>query len=542
MSQSSPKNSRRLFLQSSAAAITAADAARAASESPDSLAQNPGSLSAEQRRRRAFNLRRAAAQAQMNQRLPLHLANGDEQRYATRIASFSKALPHNELGEVIPAAYDALTAACTSGNLQALEAVPLAGPVKLANPLAALAYSGEGGDSHQFDLPPAPTFSSAEAAGELVEVYWRALTRDVAFSEYDSSPLIAEAAQDLSNLSDFKGAKSSGKVAPSTLFRGTLPGDQTGPFISQFLLADIPYGSSILSQRWRTFVPGVDYGLTYSEILGLQRGARAVAVQRDSVPRYIRNMRDLTAFVHLDYTFEAFLHAALILNGMGAGAASKLNPYSSSKTMDGFATFGAPMAYDLVSKSAVAALKAAWCHKWLIHRRIRPEAMAMRVQNHLTRQASYPLHTDLINSRVLDRLKSTRGTYLLPLAYPEGSPVHPSYPGGHAAIAGAAVTILKALFNESAEYPNPVVAKPDGLELLPYTSTPLTVGGELNKLASNMALGRDSAGVHYRSDEVAGLALGEAVAIEILQECKTQFAEYIQDFRFTRFDGIAERI
>src|SRR5262249_446464 len=33
----------------------------------------------------------------------------------------------------------------------------------------------------------------------------------------------------------------------------------------------------------------------------------------------------------------------------------------------------------------------------------------------------------------------------------------------------------------------------------PYTGAALTVGGELNKLASNIALGRDAAGVHYRS-------------------------------------------
>jgi hypothetical protein len=70
--------------------------------------------------------------------------------------------------------------------------------------------------------------------------------------------------------------------------------------------------------------------------------------------------------------------------------------------------------------------------------------------------------------------------------------------------------MLKAFFNESFVIPNPVVASDDGLKLVPYTGAPLTVGGELNKLASNISLGRDAGGVHYRSDGIEGLKLGEA--------------------------------
>jgi hypothetical protein len=35
------------------------------------------------------------------------------------------------------------------------------------------------------------------------------------------------------------------------------------------------------------------------------------------------------------------------------------------------------------------------------------------------------------------------------------------------------------------------------------------VGGELNKLAFNMAFGRDTAGVHFRRDEIEGIVLAE---------------------------------
>ena len=42
----------------------------------------------------------------------------------------------------------------------------------------------------------------------------------------------------------------------------------------------------------------------------------------------------------------------------------------------------------------------------------------------------------------------------------------------------------------------------------------------LNKLAANLALGRDIAGVHWRSDGREGLKLGEAVAVGHLTDLR----------------------
>ena len=39
----------------------------------------------------------------------------------------------------------------------------------------------------------------------------------------------------------------------------------------------------------------------------------------------------------------------------------------------------------------------------------------------------------------------------------------------------------------------------------------------MNKLAANIALGRDYAGVHYRTDGVEGILLGEKVALALLE-------------------------
>ena len=50
--------------------------------------------------------------------------------------------------------------------------------------------------------------------------------------------------------------------------------------------------------------------------------------------------------------------------------------------------------------------------------------------------------------------------------------------------------------------------RPGALE--PWRGAGLTLGNEIDKLAGNIALGRDAAGVHYRSDSVRGLFVGRA--------------------------------
>jgi hypothetical protein len=146
------------------------------------------------------------------------------------------------------------------------------------------------------------------------------------------------------------------------------------------------------------------------------------------------------------------------------------------------------------------------------------------------------VNAEVLHSVALDGVYSAHGSYLLPIAAPEGCPTHPSYGAGHATVAGACVTILKAWFDESFVIPNPVAPNADGTDLEAFSGPALTVGNELNKLAANVAIGRNALGFHYRSDYSESLKLGEALAIGVLQENKACYNEG-GSFTLTRFDG-----
>jgi hypothetical protein len=271
-------------------------------------------VSGRKRERQAFNLRVEVAERQKDLPLADHPTNGDEERYPNKIASFTKGLPHNNLGEVDLNAYNALLRAVSTGQPADYEAIPLGGPRKLINPQAGLAFELEGPDSHSLTMPAPPAFASAEAAGEMVELYWQSLLRDVSFSDYDSNPLVARAAAELSKLSDFRGPKINGQVTPATLFRANIPGVMNGPFISQFLLRDVALGVYTITQQFRPPTAGVDYLVTYNDWLAMQNGANPSPQRLDQTRRYIINGRDLGRWFQVDVLYQAELQATQILS------------------------------------------------------------------------------------------------------------------------------------------------------------------------------------------------------------------------------------
>ena len=194
-------------------------------------------------------------------------------------------------------------------------------------------------------------------------------------------------------------------------------------------------------------------------------------------------------------------------------------------TQAGSGTFGLAYAKMLIATVAALALKAVWFQKWFVHRVLRPEAYGGLVHKtmlppSLRIHKIYPVHSDVLDSDAVQRTLAKHGGGLLPQAFPEGSPCYPSYGQGHGAVAGACVTMLKAVFDENAVNADPKVPSSELGEsganvLVDYTGPDremLTVGGEANKLAANIALGRGHAGVNFRSDYEPSLILGGEIA------------------------------
>jgi hypothetical protein len=242
-------------------------------------------LDPEARRARALQLRITTAQQQLRDPFPQPRPNGDEDRYdIVGLATFTKALPHNHLGEVDPGAYRALLRALQSGRPEEFRRIPLGGSTKLANPEGAFSFELQGPDPWQRPVPAPPRFDSEAFAGEMTECYWLALARDIPYARYGQEPITAAAITDLRGFADYQG------LDAATLFRATegeLPGVSTGPYISQFLVQPYTFGSTPIEQRYRTTLPGSDHRTSYAAWLAAQNGQPPAATARfDPTPRF----------------------------------------------------------------------------------------------------------------------------------------------------------------------------------------------------------------------------------------------------------------
>jgi hypothetical protein len=494
--------------------------------------------------------------------------NGDAERFTDFSCTYSKALLHDALGVPNKAAVESLIHAFQSGEFSDFENILVGTPGGGANskendPQAGLAFDLKGLDSHATVIPPAPSVASAQTAAEQVEHYWAALLHDVPFTDYPANSLVAQAVADMNKLSFLKSGANDqfpSPVTPQNLFRGQfVPGDGNvrGPYISQFMLQPAFLGVQPLSQQYQTFLPagggGSDFMTSVSEYQLIQNGGdsgRRLAF--DPIFRFVRNGRDLAAYTHVDVLYQAYFVAALLLGAINTPP-NPGNPYIGSKTEKGFGTMGGPDAVGTIPEMATCVLKAAWFHKWIKDLRMRPEEYGALVHANLTKatpvpQAAAALHPDILNSAVLPIIQSTYGSYLLPQAYPEGSPTHPCYPTGHGAVGGACITALK-FFVDGSQKIRPlliaagrdvVVPGADGLSLDTYTGADrdsLDINGELNKLAYNISFGHGiHAGIHFRSSTFWSILLGEQVALSVLRD---RAMSYNEPFKITiaKFDG-----
>jgi len=402
----------------------------------------------------------------------------------------------------------------------------------------------------------------------------------------------------------------------------------------------IRYGAQTIDQRFRPHAEAIDHMTEWTMWCDVQNGSNRKDIfdffledaNGKAQSRFVSTPRDLATYVHFDALYQAYLNACLILLGEGYSSDIGL-PEGGGQTRDAFATFGGPHILTLVTEVATRALKAVRRQKYNVHLRSRPEVVAAAVamswkgdlddklggQAELLGKMSKALKTapdgkPSILELVKD-LNKTRNDWwnnnnwdvelgpidenhnaLLPMAFPEGSPMHPAYGAGHATVAGACVTILKAFFEmydtgnvkrglriwdyvnkdngypavkcpvelfgdekpllvtvgengdgsarkQDAHYvpdPKPVGGDPSKaytkLKRVPGATDVLTVQGELDKLAANIAIGRNFGGVHFYTDYYESLRMGERIAVGILQEQMLCYRESVS-MRLTSFDG-----
>jgi len=633
----------------------------------------------EDRRQEAYRRRVAAAERARSRHHPDHLANGDEQRLSgERYAmSFTKGLCHGEDGLLIePADFEAFRTAIDNGYIAAFTdhvPVPTEHPRRLWEaPTAGAAFDLQGPDAQAVTMAPAPALGSKELAYEMAEVYELALLRDLPLTAFQTEALtghhpqktygvkLPEPKEDALARSvetsigrlakigfalDGEGGRrpritgSDGTITAQEAFRGSSPGVEVGPYLSQFMLIGSPdggspagvssvaggriaYGSISIDQKVARATECLDFMIEKDEWLHVQQGYEPTPQNSYDGTRFISTPRDLATYVHFDALYEAYLNACLILINMKApvdpgfatlagGGGHVVGGVRQTRQDDapvlnagGFALYGGPHILTLVTEVATRALKAVRFQKFNNHIRLRPETLAGRLaclehidkqkglarlahllkemKHHLTENGPDDLAGTIPAIVAHNEAQGGEAAPFLPMAFPEGSPMHPAYGAGHATVAGACVTMLKAFFDTDAVFVLPegkkeneaifkrveapgkengkengkavddtpvayvsdyCIGKGTGQSLLCLErQKPLTLEGELNKLAANISIGRNMAGVHYFSDYYDSLRMGERIALGMLEE---QALTYPTD-RFVlsvpTFDGPVVRI
>jgi hypothetical protein len=400
----------------------------------------------------------------------------------------------------------------------------------------------------------------------MVETWAMAVLRDVPFiSGWKTAASLTPFIAFLNTLEHDAPTDAMGNITLGTVFRGAGVDELLGSYVSQYLLLPFDYGGLRVEQKYRVendTAPSV----TDEGWLAIQQGEDVAVAPRAAEPaQYAASMRVLGSMVHKDPLFQFYYNAALISFGCGVTpvgletAAGDTDPKITAWTDGGGpdvlaavrrAGPAAPRAsapaprptphptphltlHLQVAHVARGALQTAWFHKWNVHMRIRPEVLAQRFvlcSRDATLCAALGLKErfnsipddvkELIsqhNRQLLLKEREDNGSMTnlyLALQYPEGAPTHPSWPAGHAVVAGACVTVIKAMLAtvdpvtlKRKPWPHKAcpakMAAADGSKLVDDSSAEddgVTIVGELHKLASNVALGRNMAGVHFRTD------------------------------------------
>lgn len=479
-----------------------------------------------------------------------------------------------------------------------LDALPTGGGRAHVEPNAAIQYATEGIDPHMGVMPPAAGYGTDELAASMLTLYWMAHFRDVPLLNIGNQDAWLDYFGELGSVynDDYPW------VNWNHTLRGGFWGTHDGPYINQFYLHEVEFGNMQFEPTVKA-APQRDFAINDTDEPGLPKadflppattgGPSATQMRdgytggaepggnnpkpryiaRDASERWITTGRDLATLVRDEPSYQHYYMAALQLASWGAqpstsdGEALPPNQGDAGSPAGGmrYVNYGGAGLIDLLARVAKNALNAAWYQKWLVHLRQRPESIGVDLENGnpaLQSGETQALPPALLNSQTrsgyaVSRIQNDTGFAYLPQAYPEGAPAHPAYPSGHSTIAGACVTVLKALFDDGqvgslpafTRSSNPLETReqPDtiGGSRNNYTNFDgaLTIHGELNKLAENVGVGRMWAGVHYWDDHVWGARLGEQIGVATLIDAFNDDADIDggtvpYHFQYTGLDGV----
>jgi len=176
----------------------------------------------------------------------------------------------------------------------------------------------------------------------------------------------------------------------------------------------------------------------------MQRNPVEPPAERESQPRYVYTLRCLADYI--SRSFDLIGNTAAILTLLPDQAKQ---PYFDAIEMNA-----------LAARAQAIAGGAVYFQKFMLHRRVRPEALGC--SSTALARASIADHPTLLHSSAVGVTEKANGNALLPQVYPYGCPQHPSYPAAHAIVSGANITIFKAFIKGETLFPQVVAPNDDG--------------------------------------------------------------------------------
>jgi len=502
---------------------------------------------------------------------------------------------------------------------------------------------GESPRRRDLVLPDAVT--STQVAFDLLVVYARSLTRDVPLSQWETHPTTVALAEALNgiylahpdSIAPLMPLTSGGGITARDLFRGVFVGEECGFFWNQFQMfpsqgglrntpqpcVHYPERDARAQVTKQGFLDQQEGRLGFQKLVDPEWGVRIIATPRDVIGCMHSDVLETTFDEAVDVLLRTPIQRQSIFDGKNQGLASGTGLFYSEA--------GDAFARGALKGVVRSSLVAAWVSKYAFFR-IRPEKLAYywnlvlkgelqgaalsageeKLKAALLRSGYLDEHLEILNSpggREIMRMvrenneacnladpddpsSSSSEPYMLMPLYPEGSPTHPSFVGGHSVATGAQATVIKMVFNMYREDGktfkrwSEVIARAyedsfseDAIKALWadsdfigkfYTTDAsgdlraalrpddgprpekyvvdasaeamdITVVGEIHKLASQFTYSRDWAGVHYATDGYFGMYIGQSVAIrymqQVLQGLPSRGQRLDNSITFPTFDG-----